>query len=121
MLQMPLPQTRLPAVASNTGLEEPHKGGGGIQGAGQQAGNEPAAGEEAMPAWQNYFYMAPNVRFTRTPDAQARKPATEEAAVQPAVAVPTQPVTHTPARPASAAPVPVAPQPRPVAPVQHQP
>ena len=30
-------------------------------------------GDIESPAWQEYFFLAPNVRFTRTPDYEARK------------------------------------------------
>jgi S-DNA-T family DNA segregation ATPase FtsK/SpoIIIE len=33
-----------------------------------------------QPAWQNYFYVAPNVRFTRTPEVHIRKHPVSEAA-----------------------------------------
>ena len=33
-------------------------------------GNE---GEFARPGWQDYFFLAPNVRFTRTPDREVKK------------------------------------------------
>jgi len=44
-----------------------------------QAGNPPPSvelGGNESPAWQDYFFLAPNVRFTRTPDyeASARQP-----------------------------------------------
>jgi S-DNA-T family DNA segregation ATPase FtsK/SpoIIIE len=32
-----------------------------------------ADGEFARPTYQNYFFLAPNVRFTRTPDREIRK------------------------------------------------
>ncbi len=32
-----------------------------------------AGGEFARPTYQNYFFLAPNVRFTRTPDREIRK------------------------------------------------
>ncbi len=57
-------------------------------------------GEFARPDWQNYFFLAPNVRFTRTPDREIRKlrdeddghstPA-DEAAAQPAAVEPATP------------------------------
>src|SRR5689334_13542579 len=40
-------------------------------------------GEFGRPAWQDYFFLAPNVRFTRTPDTDLAKraaPQAEEAA-----------------------------------------
>ncbi|RWE05435.1 MAG: hypothetical protein EOS76_32125, partial [Mesorhizobium sp.] len=36
-------------------------------------------GEFSRPAWQDYFFLAPNVRFTRTPDTDlARRAAPQE-------------------------------------------
>jgi len=120
---MPLPQTRFPAVAP-TDCAEPRKDGGESPTATRSTGNEvEPGGEEALPAWQNHFYMAPNVRFTRTPDMQPRKPATEEATAQPAAQA--QAATLAPARPASALPAtkaaPPFPLSRPSAPAQQQP
>ncbi|HEY6632933.1 MAG TPA: DNA translocase FtsK, partial [Rhizobiaceae bacterium] len=67
--------------------------------------------------------MAPNVRFTRSPDLQARKPATEEAVAQPVA--PARPAAPAPARPTSTLPAttaaPAAPLSRPSAPAQQQP
>ncbi|WP_421914256.1 DNA translocase FtsK [Mesorhizobium sp.] len=34
----------------------------------------PKLGAIEGPAWQDYFFLAPNVRFTRTPDYEAKKP-----------------------------------------------
>ena len=54
-------------------------------------GNE---GEFARPGWQDYFFLAPNVRFTRTPDREVKKIKPEDGeqvhdeAVQPAPAEP---------------------------------
>jgi len=68
--------------------------------------------ENAGPAWQNYFYMAPNVRFTRTPHVQARKQpvageATAAAGSQAVPEAPESPVGRT-STPARATPAPAA-------------
>nr|WP_274630634.1 DNA translocase FtsK [Mesorhizobium shangrilense] len=42
------------------------------------------AGQFDFPTWQNYFFLAPNVRFTRTPDSEIPRP--ERATDSPAVA-----------------------------------
>ena len=40
-------------------------------------------GEFGRPTWQDYFFLAPNVRFTRTPDTDlARRAAPQEDAAQ---------------------------------------
>ncbi|MEO5325781.1 DNA translocase FtsK [Mesorhizobium sp. CC13] len=36
-------------------------------------------GEFARPGWQDYFFLAPNVRFTRTPDREVKKIRPEDA------------------------------------------
>jgi len=53
--------------------------------------------EAGRPAWQDLFYMAPNVRFTRTPDREIRKSGKDEeqeltasASTRPAAAAATQ-------------------------------
>ncbi|MBZ9776768.1 DNA translocase FtsK [Mesorhizobium sp. CO1-1-8] len=39
-----------------------------------EAGNAPSKGGDIeSPAWQEYFFLAPNVRFTRTPDYESKK------------------------------------------------
>ncbi|TPM26031.1 DNA translocase FtsK [Mesorhizobium sp. B2-3-5] len=60
------------------------KGNGQRSGA-ARAGSPPPPidlGGNESPAWQEYFFLAPNVRFTRTPDYEAntRRPQPEEAA-----------------------------------------
>ncbi|WP_136622216.1 MULTISPECIES: DNA translocase FtsK [Mesorhizobium] len=41
---------------------------------GAEASNAPSkTGEIESPAWQEYFFLAPNVRFTRTPDYEPKK------------------------------------------------
>ena len=76
------------------------------------AGNAfPKLGAIEGPAWQDYFFLAPNVRFTRTPDYEAKKqrspddeqgepmvPSTQPAAVQSVTAA-------TPSSSASSAPM----------------
>ncbi|WP_137933075.1 DNA translocase FtsK [Mesorhizobium comanense] len=57
-------------------------------------------GGNESPAWQDYFFLAPNVRFTRTPDYEPRpRPHQEEAASQEAV----KPLPVEQARPVTAA------------------
>ncbi len=67
----------------------------------------PKLGAIEGPAWQDYFFLAPNVRFTRTPDYEAKKhspqqddaveqvepnaPSTQQAVAQPASPSPAQP------------------------------
>ncbi|CDX48751.1 Cell division FtsK/SpoIIIE [Mesorhizobium plurifarium] len=66
-----------------------------------------SAGEEefSRPAWQDYFFLAPNVRFTRTPDTDlARRTAPQEDAA-PGKAPAVQPVRPAPPAPAPANPV----------------
>src|SRR5690606_7031610 len=49
----------------------------------------PDGQRNAGPAWQSNFYMAPNVRFTRTPEVQIRKlPPIDESAPRPRAAAP---------------------------------
>ncbi|MEJ6783889.1 DNA translocase FtsK [Aminobacter sp. Piv2-1] len=74
-------------------------------------------GEFARPGWQDYFFLAPNVRFTRTPDREVKKIRPEDAehaveeGAQPAeaLALPDSPV----AAPAAAASMPNASHARP--------
>jgi S-DNA-T family DNA segregation ATPase FtsK/SpoIIIE len=75
-------------------------------------------GEFERQGWQDYFFLAPNVRFTRTPDREARKSKPEdgeqarEATAQSVQSKPRQsPVSATTASPIS--PAAQAPQPRP--------
>ncbi|MDG4878507.1 DNA translocase FtsK [Mesorhizobium sp. WSM4935] len=61
-------------------------------------------GEFSRPAWQDYFFLAPNVRFTRTPDTDlSRRAAPQEDTAQ------AKPAAREPVRPASPAPAPAAP------------
>jgi S-DNA-T family DNA segregation ATPase FtsK/SpoIIIE len=77
------------------------------------------AGEFSRPAWQNYFFLAPNVRFTRTPDTDLAKRAAPQgetaannkaSASEPARSVPPGPTASNPPRalPAVSAAVPPA-------------
>ncbi|KAA3448491.1 DNA translocase FtsK [Mesorhizobium sp. SARCC-RB16n] len=52
----------------------------------------PQGGDTESPAWQEYFFLAPNVRFTRTPDYEPkhRQPQDEDAAQGGPQALPTQ-------------------------------
>ncbi|MDX8502811.1 DNA translocase FtsK [Mesorhizobium sp. VK4C] len=80
------------------------------------------AGEFSQPAWQQYFFLAPNVRFTRTPDSDKR-PAPQPGDEAPAKAMVSRGDTIRPAPPAPAAanPVRAIPAAAPIAPtVQRQ-
>ncbi|MFD9902621.1 DNA translocase FtsK [Mesorhizobium sp. NPDC059025] len=46
-------------------------------------------GEFARPEWQDYFFLAPNVRFTRTPDREIKKISAEEGEHEPQAEQPT--------------------------------
>ena len=59
-------------------------------------GNE---GEFARPGWQDYFFLAPNVRFTRTPDREVKKIKPEDGEQ-----VHDEPVQQAPAQPVVAVP-----------------
>ncbi|RAZ75179.1 DNA translocase FtsK [Mesorhizobium atlanticum] len=81
-------------------------------------------GEFSRPAWQDYFFLAPNVRFTRTPDTDlARRAAPQEDAA------PAKTPAREPVRPAPPAPppansvrtIPAAPAARAAAPAQAKP
>ncbi|TIO87204.1 MAG: DNA translocase FtsK [Mesorhizobium sp.] len=68
---------------------------------------DPAGGGEfGHPAWQRYFFLAPNVRFTRTPDSDKR-PAPQPAEETPAKAATrlSDSIRPAPAAPAVANPV----------------
>ncbi|BCG91768.1 DNA translocase FtsK [Mesorhizobium sp. 131-2-1] len=62
-------------------------------------------GEFGRPAWQQYFFLAPNVRFTRTPDSDKR-PAAQPDDEAPAKAMPSRGDS---VRPAPSAPQPATP------------
>ncbi|CDX34270.1 Cell division protein FtsK/SpoIIIE [Mesorhizobium plurifarium] len=78
----------------------------GESNAARAASSESAdGGEFGRPAWQDYFFLAPNVRFTRTPDTDlARRTAPQEDAA-PGKAPAVQPVRPAPPAPAPANPV----------------
>ncbi|AZO17487.1 DNA translocase FtsK [Mesorhizobium sp. M2A.F.Ca.ET.043.05.1.1] len=81
------------------------------------------SGEFSRPAWQDYFFLAPNVRFTRTPDTDLRRTAPQEDAA------PARTPAREPVRPAQPAPpaansvrtIPAAPAARAAAPAQAKP
>ncbi len=87
-----------------------------------------SAGEEefSRPTWQNYFFLAPNVRFTRTPDTDLVKrtaPQVEDVApgkapaVQPVRSAQPARVTANPVRPTPAVAAAASPaQAKPIAP-----
>ncbi|MBZ9737072.1 DNA translocase FtsK [Mesorhizobium sp. CA18] len=82
---------------------------GGESAAARNASSDSAgdsAGDDfALPTWQNYFFLAPNVRFTRTPDTDlARRAAPPEDAAQ-GKASAAEPVRPAPPAPPPAAPV----------------
>ncbi|RWM03968.1 MAG: DNA translocase FtsK [Mesorhizobium sp.] len=92
--------------------------------AARAASSESADGEFSRPAWQDYFFLAPNVRFTRTPDTDlARRAAPQEDAA------PARTPAREPVRPAPPAPpaansvrtIPAAPAARAAAPAQAKP
>jgi S-DNA-T family DNA segregation ATPase FtsK/SpoIIIE len=58
----------------------------------------PKLGAIEGPAWQDYFFLAPNVRFTRTPDYEAKKPRPQHGAAEQGEpkAPPTQPAITPP-------------------------
>ncbi|CDX16270.1 Cell division protein FtsK/SpoIIIE [Mesorhizobium sp. ORS 3324] len=72
---------------------------------------DPAGGSEfGRQAWQQYFFLAPNVRFTRTPDSDKR-PASQPEDETPARAAAPRGDSIRPAPPAPAAANPVRPSP----------
>jgi len=75
----------------------------GQQSSAAGAGNLPPPvdlGGNESPAWQEYFFLAPNVRFTRTPDYEAStrhpRPVTSEQDEQPARQAVAQPAATAP-------------------------
>ncbi|WP_407067695.1 DNA translocase FtsK [Mesorhizobium sp. CU2] len=74
--------------------------------AARNASPDSPADEFGLPAWQNYFFLAPNVRFTRTPDTEIVKRSTlpVEDGAQRKVAPVAEPVPNPPA-PAKTNPV----------------
>ncbi|MGX7875614.1 hypothetical protein ACVDG5_025445 [Mesorhizobium sp. ORM6] len=62
------------------------KADGQRAGAARTGNSQPPAnlGGNESPAWQDYFFLAPNVRFTRTPDydASTHHPRREQVAVE---------------------------------------
>ncbi|RUU14147.1 DNA translocase FtsK [Mesorhizobium sp. USDA-HM6] len=64
------------------------------------------AGEFSQPAWQQYFFLAPNVRFTRTPDSDKRPaPQPDDEASAKAAAAPRDSIRLAPSAPQAANPV----------------
>ena len=67
------------------------------------------------PGWQDYFFLGPNVRFTRTPDVEVKKPGAssegpaEAKAPAPVQAAPDLPTPAQPTKPAVAATAPAIP------------
>ncbi|MDX8534520.1 DNA translocase FtsK [Mesorhizobium sp. VK25A] len=62
-------------------------------------------GEFSRPAWQDYFFLAPNVRFTRTPDTDLARRAAPQEDAAPGKAPTIQPVRPAPPASPPAAPV----------------
>src|SRR3954454_4347062 len=60
----------------------------------QSGASFPQGGDTESPAWQEYFFLAPNVRFTRTPDYEPkhRQPQDEVAGQDDPQELPTQQV-----------------------------
>ncbi|MDX8458259.1 DNA translocase FtsK [Mesorhizobium humile] len=91
-----------------------------------RAGSSESAdsGEFNRPAWQNYFFLAPNVRFTRTPDTDLKRTASHAEDVTQGNASASEPVRPAPPAPAVANPVraiPAASAARAAAPAQARP
>ncbi|WP_254634142.1 DNA translocase FtsK [Mesorhizobium sp. GbtcB19] len=82
-------------------------------------------GEFGRPAWQDYFFLAPNVRFTRTPDTDLAKrtaPHTEDSAQNKTpLREPVRPVPPAPASINPVRPIPAGAAARTVAPLQVKP
>ncbi|TGV14861.1 hypothetical protein, partial [Mesorhizobium sp. M4B.F.Ca.ET.143.01.1.1] len=62
-------------------------------------------GEFGRPAWQDYFFLAPNVRFTRTPDTDLARRAPPAENADQAKATVREPVRPAPPAPAAINPV----------------
>ncbi|MDG4897067.1 DNA translocase FtsK [Mesorhizobium sp. WSM4976] len=88
--------------------------------AARAASSESADGEFSRPAWQDYFFLAPNVRFTRTPDTDLRRTAPQEDAA-PARTPARDTVRPAPPATNSFRTVPAAPAARAAAPAQAKP
>ncbi|WP_181178544.1 DNA translocase FtsK [Mesorhizobium sp. B4-1-3] len=122
---MRFPRANLPGASAYQGQDDDRPEDVGRGGRGSQAGQvvplraAPASesdaarnasldsangGEFSRPAWQDYFFLAPNVRFTRTPDTDLRRTAPQEDAAQ-AKAPAAEPVRPAPPAPPPAAPV----------------
>ncbi|WP_054312361.1 DNA translocase FtsK [Mesorhizobium sp. 1M-11] len=88
------------------------------QGDGAVFPNFGGEGEFARPEWQDYFFLAPNVRFTRTPDREIKKIKPEDEHHEPveqaagSISQPRTPAPAVTARPASAEPRAAAPSPQ---------
>ncbi|TGS11200.1 MULTISPECIES: DNA translocase FtsK [unclassified Mesorhizobium] len=80
-------------------------------------------GEFHRPAWQDYFFLAPNVRFTRTPDTDLTRRAAPQEDAAPAKTPARAPVRPAPATPPanSVRTIPAAPAVRAAAPAQAKP
>lgn len=76
----------------------------GAAGAGNSGDFVDLGGNES-PAWQDYFFLAPNVRFTRTPDyeAKTRHPQRDQIAAEQSEP-PVPPAQQASARPAAVPP-----------------
>ncbi|WP_430678313.1 DNA translocase FtsK [Mesorhizobium album] len=110
---------RRPEEAPHHGASPPPQGRTGqvvtlrapADGESNAASFDPAGGGEfGRQAWQQYFFLAPNVRFTRTPDSDKR-PAAQPDDEAPAKAMVSRGDTIRPAPPAPAAANPVRPIP----------
>ncbi|WP_176480164.1 DNA translocase FtsK [Mesorhizobium sp. WSM3859] len=89
-----------------------------------RAASESADGEFSRPAWQDYFFLAPNVRFTRTPDTDLARRAAPQEDAAPARTPAREPVRPAPPAPppaTSARTIPAAPAARAAAPAQAKP
>jgi len=78
-------------------------------------------GEFARPEWQDYFFLAPNVRFTRTPDREIKKISAEDGEHEQPGEQPVAIVPQATPRVSAPAAKPASPEPRATAPSMQQP
>ncbi|MDX8504777.1 DNA translocase FtsK [Mesorhizobium captivum] len=92
------PQQRTAQVVTLRALAEGESKAASLDSAG--------AGEFSQPAWQQYFFLAPNVRFTRTPDSDKRPaPQPDDEAPAKAAAASRDSIRLAPSAPQAANPV----------------
>ncbi|HEV2506692.1 MAG TPA: DNA translocase FtsK [Mesorhizobium sp.] len=78
-------------------------------------------GEFARPEWQDYFFLAPNVRFTRTPDREIKKIAAEDGEQEQPVEQPAVSISEAASSVSAAAAKPASLEPRAIIPSVQQP